>query len=324
MAKDMKKAILNFPKQFEYEPKIENAVGHLAKFDKFAFMGMGGSGLVGDLVRMINPELDIVVRKGYGLPGVKDLANRFLLFVSYSGNTEEILDAFDAALKAGHHLAVISTGGELLKRAKKVGVLYIQIPDTGIQPRVSVGLQLRAALKLMGREDTYKEVGKLAKRLDAKKLEEEGKELAQKLAGKVPIIYSSRQNLPLAYNWKIKFNETGKVPAFYNAFSELNHNEMTGFDVNENNRSLSENMVFVFLRDQGDHPRIKKRMTVAEKIFKKRGFQVHNVKLEGKDTAEKLFSSALSADWAAYYIALANGSEPNDVPMVEEFKKLIK
>ena len=37
----------------------------------------------------------------------------------------------------------------------------------------------------------------------------------------------------------------------------------------------------------------------------------------------KIFSSLLLADWTAYYTALAYGLEPEQVPMVEEFKKLI-
>ena len=35
----------------------------------------------------------------------------------------------------------------------------------------------------------------------------------------------------------------------------------------------------------------------------------------------KIFSSLLTAEWAAYYLALHYGAEPEQVPMVEEFKK---
>ncbi|MDP3953403.1 MAG: SIS domain-containing protein, partial [bacterium] len=304
MKDQMREAIINFPEQFQYEPKVENAVGPVAGFKKFAFMGMGGSGLVGDLIRLIKPELDLVVRKGYGLPGVKDLEERLLICISYSGNTEETLDAFDKALKAGLNLAVIAIGGELLKKAKEVGVLYVKLPDTGIQPRMSLGLQMRAALKLMGDDELFEEIGELSSRLDAEGLEQQGKALAEKLKGKVPIIYSSRANLPLAYKWKINFNETGKIPAFYNVFSELNHNEMNGFDVNNKSKELSENMVFLFLEDVSDDAKAKKRMQVSKELFKNRGFTVHEAEFGGETVAQEIFRSILIGDWAAYHIAL--------------------
>ncbi|MEX2054253.1 MAG: bifunctional phosphoglucose/phosphomannose isomerase [Candidatus Colwellbacteria bacterium] len=320
----MREAIINFSKQFQYEPKIENAVGGEVKFNKFAFVGMGGSGLVGDLIRLIKPDLDLVVRKGYGLPGVKDLKDRLLICISYSGNTEETLDAFDKALAAGLNLAVITTGGELLRKAKEVGVLYIELPNTDIQPRMSLGIQSRAALALMGEVELFEEIGELAKRLEVESLEKEGMALAEKLQGKVPIIYSSRGNLPLAYKWKINFNETGKIPAFYNAFPELNHNEMNGFNVNNKNRELSKNMAFLFLEDSSDDAKTKTRMQVSKKLFQDRGFDVHSVEFVGENPAERIFNSIVTGDWVAYHTALAYGVEPNEVPLVEEFKKLIK
>ena len=41
--------------------------------------------------------------------------------------------------KRGLPLAAISIGGKLLERAEKDGIPYIQMPDTGIQPRSALG-----------------------------------------------------------------------------------------------------------------------------------------------------------------------------------------
>ncbi|MBI2506768.1 MAG: bifunctional phosphoglucose/phosphomannose isomerase, partial [Candidatus Colwellbacteria bacterium] len=139
----------------------------------------------------------------------------------------------------------------------------------------------------------------------------------------IPIIYSSRRNIALAYNWKIKFNETGKAPAFYNTFPELNHNEMTGFDVQETTRELSDKMFFIFLKDEDDHPKITKRMEVLERLYRDRKLSVAVVSLEGNSKMEKIFNSLTLADWTAYYTAKRYNVEPEQVPMVEEFKKLL-
>jgi len=320
MKNKMWEAITNFPKQFQYEPKIQNAVGHLVKFERFALMGMGGSALVGDLIKRLAPDLDIVVHKDYGLPKGVDLNGRLLIFVSYSGNTEETLDAFDHALKAGHHLAVISTGGKLLEKAKKIGVLYVELPDTGIQPRVSLGFQIRAALAFMQQVKLYKEVGKLA--ANFKGLEREGQKLAKDIMGRIPLIYASGNNGTIAYNWKIKFNETGKIPAFSNVIPESNHNEINGFGGKGASKKLS-NFICIFIKDDKDHSRVKKRMIVLSSVYKSLGLPVLTVSLKGKSEAEKVFRSLVLGDWAAYYTATAYGSETNEVPLIKKFKKLI-
>ncbi|KKU19635.1 MAG: N(2),N(2)-dimethylguanosine tRNA methyltransferase [Parcubacteria group bacterium GW2011_GWA1_47_11] len=320
VAKDrMREAIVNFPKQFKYEPKVENAVGHLVKFERFALMGMGGSALIGDLIKKLDPDLDIVVHKGYGLPRGVDLNGRLLIFVSYSGNTEETLDAFDYALKAGHHLAVVGTGGKLLDKAKKIGILYVELPNTDVQPRVSLGFQIRAVLTLMQQSGLYKEVGKLAT-VNFKGLEKEGEKLAKGIAGKIPLIYASGDNGTIAYNWKIKFNETGKIPAFWSVLPEANHNEINGFGGTE--KKLS-NFVCLFIKDDRDHSRVKKRMTVLGAVYKELGLSVKTIPLKGKSEAQKLFGSLILGDWTAYYTAKVYGNEANEVPLVKKFKKLI-
>jgi len=147
--------------------------------------------------------------------------------------------------------------------------------------------------------------------------------LAKKFEGYVPIIYSSRRNLAVTYNWKIKFNETGKIPAFYNIVPELNHNEMTGFDVINSTRSLSKKFKFLFLSDSDDNERIVTRMEVLQKLYEDRKLPVEVVKMNGGSRLEKIFSSLILADWTAFYTSELYGTEATEVPMVEEFKKII-
>jgi len=64
-------------------------------------------------------------------------------------------------------------------------------------------------------------------------------------------------------------------------------------------------------------------MEVLEKLYKERNLRVEAIELKGKDIWHKIFSSLILADWVAYYTALGYGLEPEQVPMVEEFKKLI-
>jgi len=320
----MYEAIKNFNKQFLYEPKIEN--GEILKEkSSFIVVGMGGSALAAKLLKTWKPGLDMIIRTDYGLPDLplKELKNKLIILSSYSGNTEEVIDAFQKAKENNLNIAVIATGGKLLSLAIENNIPYVKLPDTGIQPRSALGFSLKAFLKLIGEEDELKKVSVLATTLNPADFEKDGKILAEKMKNHVPIIYASSRNSSLAYNWKIKLNETGKIPAFYNVFPELNHNEMNSFDVNDSTRELCGKFYFIFLKDMEDNPKILKRMEVLEKLYKNSNLPVETIELKEKDFWLKIFSSLILADWVAYYTALQYGLEPEQIPFAEKFKKLV-
>lgn len=319
----MEEAIKNFSRQFSYEPRVEG--GPLKKYGGFIIAGMGGSGLAGALLKTWDPSLKVVIHRDYGLPLLpkKELQKYLFIANSYSGNTEETLDFFTKTLAAGLPAVAISTGGKLLQLAEKNGVARVRMPDIGIQPRMALGFNFRALLKVMGKNKVLKETGKLSRLLSPGAYRARGHELAKKIKKRIPVIYASPRNEALAYTWKIKFNETGKIPAFYNIFSELNHNEMTGFSAEKGARRLAKNFHFVFLHDTEDHPKIQKRMKITKQLYADRKLPVETIDLRGKNVFHKIFSSLVLADWASYYAAEQYGVEPEQVPMVEEFKKLI-
>ena len=115
----MKTAILNFPKQFAFKPKVVNGE-KLKRFKKFAVAGMGGSQLPSYLLRTWNPGLDIIDNRDYGWPALaeKNAKERLFIVSSYSGNTEETIDAFNRALAKKYALAAVATGGKLLEIAR--------------------------------------------------------------------------------------------------------------------------------------------------------------------------------------------------------------
>lgn len=320
----MKEAILAFNEQLKYEPVIENQDKLIVK-NKLIVCGMGGSHLAADILQGISPRLHLVIHEDYGLPQVSasEYDESMVIISSYSGNTEEVVDAYNKAKELKLSLIVISVGGKLIDLAKSDNLPYIQIPETGIQPRSALGYNLLSFLKAIGEDEYCHELNQLANTLRPADLEIRGEELAKNLKDKVPVIYSSRRNYSVAYNWKIKFNETGKIPAFYNVLPELNHNEMTGFDVKDSSKHLSESFHFIFIKDDEDDARLLKRFDVLEKLYNDRELPVTVIELKGATRLEKIFNSLLLADWTAVHTAELYDLESEQVPMVEEFKKLI-
>lgn len=321
MRDNIEQIIRDFPQQFAFEPKIENADA-LKKREKFVVVGMGGSNLAPGLIKIWDPTLYLIIHKDYGLPPLSNFDERLVVLSSYSGSTGETIDAFNKALERELPVLVIAARGKLLEMAKTKGTPLIELPDIGAHPRYALGLSLKAMLKAMGQGKELAEVSKLAKSFDMQEYESVGQELHQKVKGKIPLIYSSNRNSPLAYVWKIKFNENTKAPAFYNVLPEINHNEMISFDVAGSLRSLVEKFYFIFLRDSSDDPRIQKRMEATAKILKGKGIDGETLELKGRSFWYKIFGSLSVADWATYYLAQDYGVDPDNIAIIDEFKKL--
>ena len=319
-------AIKNFPAQFSFVPEIENKE-RLGVYERFVVLGMGGSNLAPGLLKIWKPELDVVSHRDYGLPHLSDgaWARTLVIASSYSGNTEETIDGFEEAGRRGLARAALAVGGRLRDLARAAGAPFIQFPDTGIQPRSAIGLSIRGLLALMREDAGLIETQNLVEYLSVGMggYEKQGKALAEKMKGCVPVIYASRRNRAIAYNWKIKFNETGKIPAFCNVIPELNHNEMTGFDAVDATRALSQKFLFIFLRDGVDLAKVQKRVAITEELYRARGLRTAAVEMIGATPFEKMFASTTIADWTAYYTSQIYGTEADEVPMVEEFKKRI-
>lgn len=319
----MERAIRELPQQFAFVPEIVNADALPTGTRGAIVCGMGGSALTPDLLTVWDPTIDLRVHRGYGLPEFPGISDRLLIASSYSGNTEETIDAYDAARARGLAVAAIATGGALLARAERDGVPYVTLPTTGIQPRMALGYSILALAALMRHERALGQLHALAGALDAEQWEDAGWTLASGLGGRTPIVYTSDRNAAIARCWKIAMNETGKIPAFANTFPELNHNEMTGFDVGSGARAFLDRFHIVLVRDSEDHPRVRRRMDVAAELFRDRELPVSDVKFAGDGRFVRMFNSILLGSWTAFHLAAMYGAESELVPMVEEFKKRI-
>ncbi len=313
----MENAILSLPEQLAWEPKVENGE-KLGKADKFVVSGMGGSHLAAGLLKVANPYLDLLIHRDYGLPARlargEVAGGPLVICISYSGNTEETLSAFDEARERGLKLAVIASGGELIARARQAGVPFIVVPkpSPSFQPRLGLGYIARALGALTGE--------KVEAVVDPASLRSAGDALATRLAGRVPLIYSATVNYPLAYAWKIKFNETAKLPAFANALPELCHNELESWD----QAGVGTNFYVLSLEDSADDPRVTKRFQLLQQSYEARGLAGETIQFEGHNVWEKIFASLTLADWTTLALARATGIDPEAVPTIEEFKTKLK
>lgn len=266
----------------------------MVQSDGLVVVGMGGSHLAADLLKILKPELDIIIHRDYGLP--PNIKNRLIILSSYSGNTEEVLDAYDKSV--GLNRAVITIGGKLLENAKRDNVPFLLLPP-GLQPRDAIQFCLAALYELLGEKLELPEV----KPSDPIEIQD-----------RIPLIYTSNQFQALGYIWKIKFNETGKIPAFNNVLPEADHNEINGF-------AKFNNFYALFITDVTDNPKITKRMEITAKLYNEIGIPTKFIELSGIDTLHKIFNFLDLANVTALATAKLYGLDPVAVPMIEKLKK---
>ncbi len=287
-------------------------------------IGMGGSGFTGDLLKayMYKTAIQVHVIKDYVLPNF--VSRKSLVFaISYSGNTEETISAYRSAIRRGCKVVSISSGGKLQELAKMNKNPHINVPK-GIQPRLATPYLFIPILNVLNYsgliDDQEKKIKACVKNLKAgaSNIENSIKDLAGKVKGKIPIIYSSQKLFCVAEKWKTDINENAKTHAFYNVFSEFNHNEICGYE------NPNGDFHIIILKDSEDHPKIKDRIKVFKKIMKTYDTSLTEIAVKGENFLSRLFSSIWMGTYLGYFLALEYETDPSPVKIIEKFKQKLK
>jgi len=311
------------PRQFEAGVSFAGDVGAgLDGIERVVVAGMGGSAFPGDLLRLyVDPKgVDLRVSRDYV---VHDRLGPEVLVVvsSFSGNTEESLAALNDARERGAAVVAISAGGKLRARALDLGVPYVHLekPTPTFQPRAAMGYFVSALLAVLENVGLIRDAraGLLAvgARLAALDVEVQAQTLATELSGRIPVVLATHPFADTAARViKIKFNENAKIPAFFYAVPEFNHNEMVGYT------QLPGPFSVVMLRDPDVAPRMMRRLDVTAATLRANDVPVLEVPLVDGPNVEKHFCALYLFDFVSCYLAEAAGIDPNPVAMVEDFK----
>jgi len=294
-------------------------------------LGMGGSGIGGDLLRAVlydDASVPVVAVKDYRAPGF--LGPTSLVFAcSYSGNTEETLAAYDQAAGRGATCVVVTSGGDLLRAARDRGHPAVVVPQ-GVPPRAALAYLFIPMLAVLGRAGVIRSfetdvreavaiLKEMARRLSPDTASSPARRLAEQLQGRIPVIYSSSPFLePAAQRWKDQFNENAKTFAVWNTFPELNHNETVGWGMDE---TLARTIHAIILRDRAEPARLAQRVSITKDLAFQRAAGVDEIKSEGEGKLARLLSPIMVGDMTSWYLALLRGVDPTPVPVIEELKK---
>jgi glucose/mannose-6-phosphate isomerase len=318
--------------QTEFEVDIWNEENDGRPIVNVVVAGMGGSALAALLVKTwLKTEIKVPfeVVRSYDLPAYVG-ENTLVIVSSYSGNTEEALSALEQAEKKGAQLGIIAAGGALLDEAASYRIAHVPLPKD-LQPRMAVIYNLRALIallvnfKIVERErlDDIKATAGWLKfesdqwASDVSVDKNYAKQLALLAVGKTPVFYGGTLTAPVAYKWKISWNENAKNTSFWNELPEFNHNEFIGWTSHPVEKPFA---VFDLISNL-EHPQILKRFEISDRLLSGMRPKSTVVNLHGETAIQQLLWGSILADFVSIYVAILNGVDPTPVPIIEKLKK---
>ena len=276
--------------------------------------GLGGSGIGGTIVSDLVSEhinVPISATKDYSIPNFVD-ENTLVIASSYSGNTEETLYALEACQKRRAQIACVTSGGALEKLAKEKGFNCITIPG-GQPPRAMFGYsftQLFFLLNHYGLIDNsfMSEFEKGIALLDSQEeaIKSEAKELATKLYGTTPVIYTAAGFEGVGVRFRQQINENSKMLCWHHVIPEMNHNELLGWRIN------TDNLGVVYFRNKCDYDRNQVRIDINKEVISKFTDNISEVWSKGDSRIENSLYHIHLGDWVSWYL-----SEMNEVDAIE-------
>lgn len=321
----MKSLIENFPNQLREAIRIgETAKLTPAKrkISNILISGLGGSGIGGTILAelvALEATVPITVSKGYFIPKFVN-ENTLVIISSYSGNTEETLQAMNLAIKRNAKIVCITSGGKVAEIAKKKKFDIISIPG-GNPPRSCLGYSLTQLFVVLS---FYKIIGtkfksQLKAAIDLIEKEKnniisEAKAVTENLVEKTPIIYATTYFEGVAIRFRQQLNENSKLLCGHHVIPEMNHNELVGW------ASGSDRVSVVIFRDKDEYVRNDSRIEINKQVMQKYTPNITEIWSKGKSQLEKAIYFIHLGDWVSLFLAEKRGVDAVEVKVIDMLK----
>lgn len=284
--------------------------------------GLGGSGIGGTIASEIvfnECPVPVTVNKDYFIPAFVN-ENTLVIVCSYSGNTEETLQAFEAALAKSAIVVCITSGGKIAEMAKLHSLDAILIPG-GMPPRACLGYSLVQLFYIlfafkMIRPDFKKHFNESILLLEKEKesIIVEAEKLSEYFVGKIPVIYAVDGFNGVATRFRQQINENSKMLCWHNILPEMNHNELVGW-ANKN-----ENIAVLILRNKTDYSRTQTRLEISSEVFRKYTPNVKELWSKGNSQLEKALYLIHLTDYVSVLLAEKRKVDAMEINIINHLK----
>lgn len=284
--------------------------------------GLGGSGIGGTISSLYlkgSIKVPIIVNKDYHIPSFVD-ENTLVICSSYSGNTEETLNMYNEAFQKNAEIVMVTSGGKLAELAKEKGHNIIKIEE-GHPPRAAFGLSFPQLFFVLNKynliDDSFiSELDDAIKLIDSEEqnIRKEAKEVAEKLFGKLPVIYSDSAMQGVAVRFRQQINENAKMLCWHHEIPEMNHNELVGW------RTVNKDLAVVFFRWDKENNRNSERISYSKNVISQYTDSITEIFVHGSSFLVSILYLIHIGDWVSYYLAEKRGVDVVEVNVITGLK----
>ncbi len=290
--------------------------------DNVVICGLGGSGISGAIASQLFADqisVPVSVVRDYSLPGF--VSNKTLLIAcSYSGNTEETLEAVEKAVELGCEIAVLTSGGQLLDQASSNQWSFIQIAS-GQPPRSAFAKAFPQVVRILMHYgllnnvemDAFAKAADIIREAD-EEIQADARKIAEAILDKDVIIYSGPKFYGVGERFRQQLNENSKVLCSHHFYPEMNHNELVGW------AGSKPSHVVVRFSNTFEHNRNGIRWSICKEIMVKRGAQVFEIPGRGDTILSQALSCIYCGDWVSYFLSELRGVDCVEVNVIDHLK----
>lgn len=297
--------------------------------DNVLVLGMGVGGLAGDLLVAVGGPfvpVPLVVAKGYGLPSFVG-PGTLCFAVSFSGDTEETVEAAQAAASAGARLVVVARGGALGALAPRWQAPHVRVPTELPMSRLGLGSLAVPMILLLEQIGLFPgasgwvdaAVMQLEVRRDALVAGESAQRIARTIGRTIPLLLGAGPlGAVAARRWKTQINENAKSAAVAEELPEAMHNAVVGYDQPD---VLRDHQYHVFLSSSSDHERNAFRADLSIELLNQVGISHQTVLIEGEGRFAQACAAITLGDYVSAYLGLLYGQDPSSTPVLTHVKE---
>jgi glucose/mannose-6-phosphate isomerase len=297
-----------------------NGINHIV------FVGMGGSGALGDIFSSILSKTDIhvCVVKGYHLPKTVN-EKTLVVTISVSGNTNETNSVLEDASKLNCKLIAFSSGGKMEQFCKDKNIEFRKIEEYH-SPRASFPSFLFGILNVLSqiipiqKTDVYEAINELEntkKQISSKNLSKNNTAISlAKWILNTPLIYYPWGFESVAIRFKNSLQENSKTHVIIEDIVESCHNGIVAWE-------KKSNVQPIMIKGTDDHIRTKERWNVISKYFDENQIEYKEIFSTNGNILTKIICLVYLLDYVSIYKAILEKIDPSPVKSIDYVKKRV-
>ena len=291
--------------------------------DHVIFVGMGGSGAIGDIFSSIlsKSKIHVNVVKGYLLPTTVD-SNTLVITVSVSGNTAETLAILDSAYKRKSKIIAFSSGGKMLEYCTKNKIEHRLVPQYH-SPRASFTSYLYTMLKVLHstleikQQDILEsiiELENINKKIGSSNLTKNNPSLnLAEWITDIAMIYYPFGLQSVAIRFKNSLQENAKIHTIAEDVVEASHNGIVAWE-------KSSSVQPILIQGKDDYIKTKERYNIIKEYFNQNKIDyMEIISIEGS-ILSKLINMMYILDYCSIYKAILTETDPTPVKSIDFIK----